>query len=344
MPAAGAPTALRTTSTTRSCCSAAMPAQSGTREVLARHLLGHRQVALGVAEIAERGLEMQRRQVVLRVPDPGLAERGANLVAALGAADEEVVDVARLVLGSVAELADPELAIPLGGLAAQLRPAVELAEEDPQHSRLDLVEAGVAADELERRLRLRAVEAEHPDPLGELRVVHRDEAAVAEPEEVLRRIEAEGRRDPVPGDRGRAEGLRGVLDQRQPEGSASASSGAGRPKRCTGMIAFVLGPSFRSTSAGSRLSVAGVDVGEHGSRAGAGDRLGRRVEREGRTDHLVARLAPRARSGRARARRCRSRRRSSRASRGRRRPPPRTRRRSARRRTCRPREPRRRPP
>ena len=37
----------------------------------------------------------------------------------------------------------------------------------------------------------------------------------------------------------------------------SSSTGAGRPKRCTGMIAFVCGVIRRSTSAGSRLSVPG---------------------------------------------------------------------------------------
>ena len=37
----------------------------------------------------------------------------------------------------------------------------------------------------------------------------------------------------------------------------SSASGAGRPKRCTGRIAFVRGVIFRSTSAGSRFSVTG---------------------------------------------------------------------------------------
>ena len=47
--------------------------------------------------------------------------------------------------------------------------------------------------------------------------LHGDEAAVTEAEEVLRRIEAEGRGDPGAGDVGRAERLRGVLDDRQTE-------------------------------------------------------------------------------------------------------------------------------
>ena len=53
--------------------------------------------------------------------------------------------------------------------------------------------------------------------LRELGVVRRDQAAVAEAEEVLGGIEAEGRCDSGSGDLGRAEGLRGVLDQGEPE-------------------------------------------------------------------------------------------------------------------------------
>ena len=39
--------------------------------------------------------------------------------------------------------------------------------------------------------------------------------------------------------------------------AASSASGAGRPKRCTGMIAFVLGVIRAATSSGSRLRVTG---------------------------------------------------------------------------------------
>ena len=55
------------------------------------------------------------------------------------------------------------------------------------------------------------------------------------------------------------------------------------------MIAFVRGVILSATRSGSRLSVLRVDVREDGRRADAGDRLGRRVERERRADHLVAR-------------------------------------------------------
>ena len=46
-------------------------------------------------------------------------------------------------------LAEPELAVALGGLAAQSRPLVEVRQEDAQRGRVDLVEARVVADELE---------------------------------------------------------------------------------------------------------------------------------------------------------------------------------------------------
>ena len=54
------------------------------------------------------------------------------------------------------------------------------------------------------------------------------------------------------------------------------------------MSAFVCGVIFAATSSGSRLSVGGIDVGEHRRRADACDRLGGREEREGGADDLVA--------------------------------------------------------
>ncbi len=62
-------------------------------EILARRLLGLREVALGVAEVAQRGLQMQRRLVVDREADLGLRQRRGEPVA-LGRADAvHVVDV-----------------------------------------------------------------------------------------------------------------------------------------------------------------------------------------------------------------------------------------------------------
>ena len=54
------------------------------------------------------------------------------------------------------------------------------------------------------------------------------------------------------------------------------------------MIAFVFGVIRVATSSGSRFSVLRVDVGEDRRGAALRDRLGSRVERERRADHLVA--------------------------------------------------------
>ena len=122
-----------------------------------------------------------------------------------------------LVLRQLARGAEPELRVARRRLTPQLDPAVELREEDAQDRGLQLVEARVVAEQLEVDLVARAVEAKHPDALRKLRIVQRHEAAVAETEEVLRRIEAERRRDAGARDVRRAERLRGVLDQRDAE-------------------------------------------------------------------------------------------------------------------------------
>ena len=109
--------------------------------------------------------------------------------------------MAGLVRRQLAELAEPELLVARRGLAAEARPLVQLPQEDPQGSSLQLVEAGVVADELEVDLVAGAVEAQQADALAELLVQDRDETAVAQAEEVLRRIEAEGRRDARGADR-----------------------------------------------------------------------------------------------------------------------------------------------
>ena len=57
------------------------------------------------------------------------------------------------------------------------------------------------------------MEAQHANALGELSVVDCDKATISETEQVLRGVEAEGRRDARSGDLGRAKGLRRVFDQ-----------------------------------------------------------------------------------------------------------------------------------
>ena len=72
-----------------------------------------------------------------------------------------MVDVAGLVGGQLAELAEAELLVARGRLAARGVPAVDLAEEEAQHGGLQLVEPRVVADRLEVLLVARAVEAQH---------------------------------------------------------------------------------------------------------------------------------------------------------------------------------------
>ena len=71
-----------------------------------------------------------------------------------------MVDVARLVGRELAQLAEPELLVARSRLAARAVPAVDLAEEEAQHRRLELVQARVVADRLEILLLARAVEAQ----------------------------------------------------------------------------------------------------------------------------------------------------------------------------------------
>ena len=206
--------------------------------------------------------------------------------------------MAGLVDRDLAELAQAELGVARGRLAARGRPAVQLTQEDPQRRGLDLVEPRVVADVLERLLRLRAVEAEHPDALRELGVSHGDEAAVAEAEEVLRRIEAEGRRD------ARCRAMSGEPN------ACAASSMIGRPssrelverRRAAEEVHRKdrLRPRGDLPLHVCRIEVQRdrVDVDEDGRRLAPRDRLGGRVERERRGRSPRRRGRRRARRGR----------------------------------------------
>jgi hypothetical protein len=135
---------------------------------------------------------VQRRRVVRGAADSCLVERGADAVAPGRAHDEEVVDVAAVVGRQLDEVAEPELGVASGRLAPQTIPLRYVGQHHAQPRRLQLVEARVVADELEVALVARAVEAEQADPLRERLVGDRDQAAVAEAAEVLRRVEGEG--------------------------------------------------------------------------------------------------------------------------------------------------------
>ena len=131
------------------------------------------------------------------------------------------------------------------------------------------------------------MEAQERDPVRELLVVRGHQAAVAESEDVLGREEAEGRDDAGAGSPCCAEGLRRVLDDRHAQlGEAGQRHHA--PEQVHGHQCARLRRHPRRDIV--RIEVQGrrVDVREHWRRAAAGDRLGGRVEREGRADDLVA--------------------------------------------------------
>ena len=88
----------------------------------------------------------------------------------------------------------------------------------------------------------------------------------------------------------RAERAGRVLDHRQL--ADSASSGAGRPKRCTASTAFVLGVTRRARVGRIHVHRHRVDVDEHGRRAAERDDVAGRRERVGGHEHLVARPEP----------------------------------------------------
>jgi hypothetical protein len=189
-------------------------------------------------------------------------------------------------------LAQPRRLVVGGRRAAPVAPRVQVRQQHAQDRRLHRVQPRVAPDELERRLVARAVEAQHPDLLGQRAVGRRDRAGVAERAEVLRREERERRDGPERAGaaavgRARAGGLRGVLHDRHAErldlghrrdvAEQVHHDHRLRARRQRG-----------AHSLGRDAEGLRVDVAEDGPRAGRRDRLGRRVEGERGNDDLVA--------------------------------------------------------
>ena len=123
--------------------------------------------------------------------------------------------------GSVDELAEAELLVARGHRDAAVVPAVDERVQLEQHRGLQLVEPRVVADVLERDLVLRAVEAQDARALARPR---RSDVVIRPPSpkhgQVLGREERE-RRGVAEGAAAhaaerRAEGLRRVLEQREP--------------------------------------------------------------------------------------------------------------------------------
>ena len=175
-------------------------------------------------------------------------------------------------------------------------------ESDAQDRGLQLVEPRVVADQLERLLVTRAVEAQHPHPLGDLVVAGRD----APPSPNAPRF-LDGKNENVAA--GLAQRARPasepdggcVLQHRHPSASISATRRDVAEQVTNHARARRESPRARARRRhAERLR---VDVAEHRSRAGQRDRLRRGVERERRHDDLVAGPHPhRAKSERDRVR------------------------------------------
>jgi hypothetical protein len=204
--------------------------------------------------------------------------------------DVHVVHVARFVLGQLTELVETELPIVGRGFPPEQVPAVELRQKDAESSRLDLVQPRVVADELEPLLVPGTVEAQHPDRLGERLVACRDEASVADAEQVLRREEAECAGDadrPGPAAlHGRTECLRGVLDHRNSSWELGERRRAAEEMDGEDRLRSVGHPGGHI----GRIEIQRhrIDVREDGCGATPQHGLHGRVERERGADDLVA--------------------------------------------------------
>ena len=221
---------------------------------------------------------------------PRLRERVPDRVALARAADEEVVDVARLVLRDLHELAQTELGVARSGGATPFVPAGELRQEDRAGTR----PAARRAASCSRRGRTPACRSSRGRRGASTRSASSSSSVATSPPSPRQKrffvgIEAErrdravlarprARRRPAP--RPRARGRRA---------RRSGRTSIIRPNRCTGMIARVRSVTFAAASSRSRLSVTGSISAKTGVAPRRDDRLGGRVEGEGGADDLVAR-------------------------------------------------------
>ena len=217
--------------------------------------------------------------------DPRLGQRCADRSRSGERDDEEVVDVARARRrGSWSRRRRARARRSARPPRAAPRPAVELAAGRSRSTAAWISSSREFVPMYSKvPLGFRAVEAEHADALARAR---RRFTATRPPSPSANRffvgIEAERRADPGRRDLGRRRTPAPRPRSSARPSAASSASGAGRPKRCTGMIAFVRGVICAATSAGSRLSVTGSMSAKTGVAPRAGDRLGGRVERERR--------------------------------------------------------------
>ena len=206
-----------------------------------------------------------------------------------------------------------------GGRCAAPRPAPRRAASCSRCTRT----SSCAFEPWKRSIRIRSASSSS---------LHCDQAAVAEPEQVLGRVEAEGRGDPGARDLRRSERLGGVLDDRETE-LGELRERRGPSEQVDGHDRLRLRRDPACDVLGVEIERRRIDLGEHRRRADPGDRLGRRVERERRDRSPRPRARCPWRRARSRGHRCRWRRRPSPGRRGSRRLRARRRRRSGRRRT-----------
>ncbi len=166
---------------------------------------------------------------------------------------------------------------------------------DPQHGGLQRVQAEVAADALMDVLGLGAVIAQEPDLARQLLVARRDQPAVAEGAEILARKEREAadraHRSCLPAVIPRADGLRGILDHRDP-GVARSVQDRIHVRALAIQVhdddGSGLGGDRGADGVGGEVVCRGIDV--HQPRRGAqpADAPGGREERVSRREDVVA--------------------------------------------------------
>ena len=268
----------------------------GQGEVGGGRRFGRREVAGLVAQVRERRLKVQRRRVVGGAGHAGGLEGGGDFVAPLAARHVEVVDVSKaLGHGRAAHVGRQAGVVPGRHLGAPRVPAVDPGEADPQHRRLDLVEARVEADVVEVHLVAAAVEAQQAGHLDELGDAAGHQATVAVAAQALGREEAEdGEVAKAAGAAplvARAERLAGVFDDHQAVLAGDRAHGVGVGRQAEQVDRHDgLGHGRDGAGDGRGVDVQriGVDVDEDRARAGLHDRFGGRIEGEGRGDDLVA--------------------------------------------------------
>lgn len=161
------------------------------------------EVALLVAETGQAGLQVQRHGVVDLAADLAVGEVLAEFVAARGADDVLVEDVAGARIGDGEDYAffcecrreigvAEELVVAGGVVAALLVPLGKIAEFDLEDGGLKAVETGVPADLFVIVAATHSMGAKDSCVVVDLRGVGGDQACVTHSAEIFCGIEAEG--------------------------------------------------------------------------------------------------------------------------------------------------------